>query len=154
MNVVLDEARCAAWRIFLKTHAKAIELIERELAEADLPPLSWYDVLWTLEQAPERRLRMHEIANAIVLSRSNLTRLVDRLEAADLLCRESCPSDRRGAFAALTDKGLALRQRMWPVYSQAIAKYFAQYLSDAEVMTLTQVLKRMLAAIDQAPSGQ
>jgi DNA-binding MarR family transcriptional regulator len=76
----------------------------------------------------------------------NLTRLVDRLEAAGLVCRKSCPSDRRGAFAEITEAGLAMRKQMWSVYAPSIAQYFAIHLSDTEVDVLTQVLERLLAS--------
>lgn len=146
MTPNLDESRNAAWRLFLTTHAKLIDLIEQELAQAGLPPLAWYDVLLVLSESPEHRLRMHELAEAMVLDRSNLTRLVDRLEAKGLVCRKSCPTDRRGAFAAITQEGLAMRLHMWPVYQQAIAKYFARHLSETEVEVLTNALKQMLAS--------
>jgi DNA-binding MarR family transcriptional regulator len=146
MTTNLDESRNAAWRLYLRTHALLIDLIEQELAEAGLPPLAWYDVLFALYEAPEHRLRLHELADALVLRRSNLTRLVDRLEAEGLVCRKSCPTDRRGAFAAITEEGLAMRQQMWSVYAQCISKYFAVHLSDAEVDVLTEAMKRLLAA--------
>lgn len=142
----LDESHNAAWRIFLTSHAVLIDRIEQELAQAGLPPLSWYDVLFALYEAPSRRLRLHELADAIVLQRSNLTRLIDRLEAAGLVRRESCPTDRRGAFAAITQEGLAMREQMWPIYAQAIAKYFACHLSNTEVEVLTKAMRRVLAA--------
>ncbi|HEY9742503.1 MAG TPA: MarR family transcriptional regulator, partial [Coleofasciculaceae cyanobacterium] len=98
MTTNLDESHNATWRLFLTSHALLIDLIEQELAQAGLPPLAWYDVLFALYEAPDHRMRLHELADAIVLRRSNLTRLVDRLEAAGLVCRKSCPTDRRGAF--------------------------------------------------------
>lgn len=147
MTPTLDESRSSAWLIFLKAHALLIDLIEQELAQAGLPPMAWYDVLLALSESPDQQLRMHELADAIVLHRSNLTRLVDRLEAAGLVCRKLCPSDRRGSFAAITEEGLAMRQRMWSVYAQAIAKYFAIHLSDAEVDILTEALGRVIAAV-------
>lgn len=146
----LDESRNALGRLFLTTHAKLITLIEQELAQAGLPPLAWYDVLLALSESPEHRLRMHELAEAMVVDRSNLTRLVDRLEAKGLVCRKSCPTDRRGAFAAITEQGLAMRLHMWPVYEQAIAKYFACHLSDTEVEVLSLALKRMLGGASKA----
>ena len=88
-------------------------VIEERLRAAGLPELAWYDVLWTLERAPHRRRRMYEVAELTVVARSNLTRLVDRLEAAGLVERDRDCADRRGAFAVLTDKGLAMRKRMW-----------------------------------------
>lgn len=149
MTLNLDESRNTTWRLFLTTHSKLVDLIEQELALAELPSLAWYEVLLALSESPEHRLRMHELAEIMVLDRSNLTRLVDRLEAKGLVCRKSCPTDRRGAFAAITEEGLAVRQKMWPVYEQAITKYFGCHLSDTEVEVLSKVLKRMLAGTQE-----
>lgn len=146
MTIDLDAARNTAWRTFLTAHVSAIEQIERELAEAGLPPLGWYDVLFALSEAPDGKLRLHELAQTVLLSRSNMTRLVDRLETAGLLQRESCPSDRRGAFAVITAAGSAMRQQMWSIYAHGIAKYFAAHLSDEEVNTLTLALRRVITA--------
>ncbi|UBF24487.1 MarR family transcriptional regulator [Kovacikia minuta CCNUW1] len=143
----LDEARNKAWKLFLTTNVLVLELIEQELADAKLPPLSWYGVLWVLEQSPGHKKRLHELAQEVLLSRSNVTRLLDRLEAEGLLSRERCPRDRRGAFACITPAGLELRQRMWAVYSQAIAKYFTHYLSDEEVAVFTKAFERVLAGV-------
>lgn len=143
----LDESRVSAWRLFLTAQARLIELIEIELAQAGLPPLGWYDVLYALEETPKRRLRMHELSAAVVLSRSNLTRLVDRLETAGLLRREPCPTDRRGAFAVLTAEGAKMRRRMWPVYARCIADHFASHLNKAEAKVMTEVFHRVLADI-------
>ncbi len=142
----IDESHLAAWRAFLNTHAVVIELIERELAVAKQLPLSSYDVLLTLLEAPDHRLRMHEIADAVVLSRSGLTRLIDRLEAQGLLVRErSCP-DRRVAYAVLTEQGKAALRRAWPVYAKGIELHFTSLLNDTEVRTLTEALEKVLAA--------
>jgi DNA-binding MarR family transcriptional regulator len=140
----LSASQNSAWRLFLKTHAVLLEKIERELKQAKLPDLSWYDVLWALEEAPNQRLRLHELAEALVLQRSNLTRLVDRIEHMGLVRRETCDSDRRGAFAVITPKGLALRQQMWQVYSQSIHRHFAERLSEEEIAALTQAFKALL----------
>jgi DNA-binding MarR family transcriptional regulator len=146
MTRKLDGPRNSAWRIFLTAHVTLIELIERDLALSGLPPLGWYDVLYTLEEASDHRLRMNELARAVLLSRSNVTRLVDRLEAEGLLRREPCPRDRRGAFAVITQEGLAMRLKMWTVFGPGIAQYFGSHLSDDEVELLTKVFKRMLTA--------
>jgi DNA-binding MarR family transcriptional regulator len=145
MNEPLDEFHLAAWRAFLNTHAVLIDKIDHELAAAKVLPLSWYDVLLALYEAPNRRLRMHEIASAIVLSRSGLTRLVDRLEAEGLLFRERSGTDRRGAYAVLTDKGLAALRQTWPVYAKGIVEHFACFLSNKEASILTDVFQKMLA---------
>jgi DNA-binding MarR family transcriptional regulator len=142
----LDQGREEAWRALLTAHAVAIERIERELSEAGLPPLGWYDVLLELWRAPGGRLRMHELARAVVLSRSGLTRLVDRLEKAGLLRREPAPKDGRGSFAVLTDEGSRTREMMWPVYVEGIAKHFGAHISDEEAQVLARALGRIHAA--------
>jgi DNA-binding MarR family transcriptional regulator len=113
-----------AWRAFLNAHALATKRISRDLAEAGLPDLTWYDVLWTLYRAKGRRLRIRELADAVVLSSTGMTRFVDRLETAGLVRREAVPGDRRGAYAVITKEGIDLLRRMWPVYARGIATYF------------------------------
>jgi DNA-binding MarR family transcriptional regulator len=149
MKVKLDEAQNTVWKLFLTANVLLLELIEQDLAEAELPPLSWYGVLWVLEQAPGHKKRLHELAQEVLLSRSNVTRLLDRLESEGLLSRQRCPSDRRGAFACITDAGLEMRQRMWTVYSQSIANYFTDHLSAEEIAVLTKALERVLVAAKQ-----
>ncbi len=146
MGIEPDEARLTAWRAFLIAHASTVSAIERDLAAEGLVPLTWYDVLVALWEAPDHRLRLHELAREIVLSRSGLTRLVDRLEAAGLLRREAATDDRRGAYAVLTDEGRAAQLRAWPIYARGIATYFADHLSEEEAMILANALQRISAA--------
>ena len=95
----------AVWRSFLRAHARVVRSLEADLvAEHDLP-LAWYDVMVQLVEAPRRRLRMTELADRVLLSRSGLTRLVDRMVGAGLVRREPCATDARGYFAVLTDDG-------------------------------------------------
>src|ERR1700674_2702379 len=147
MDIELEQSRLVAWRSFLTAHAALINQIERELLEAEVVPLSWYDVLFALYDAPGQRLRMNELASTIVLSRSGLTRLVDRLEVEGLLKRERSASDRRGAFAVLTEKGLEAMRKAWPVYARGIEEHFARFLSDEEAYILTGVFQRMFLII-------
>lgn len=142
----LDEARGEVWRAFLAAHAAVIERIERDLAREDMLPLGHYDVLRALSEAPEHQLRMNELARAVVLSRSGLTRLVDRLEKVGLLRRERCDDDRRGCYAVLTEEGLEAMLRSWPVYAGGISEHFGRHLDDDEAATLTEALGRVLAA--------
>ncbi len=92
---------------------------------------------------------MSELARKVVLSRSGLTRLVDKLEVAGLLTRESTPADGRGAFAALTDEGMAALRQAWPVYARSILKHFAQHLSDEEARIYQESLGRILEAVGE-----
>src|SRR6266568_7230870 len=140
---LLSEQHLVAWRTFLKAHATLIGRIDHDLVAAQCPPLSTYDVLIELYEAPEHRLRMHELAERVVLSRSGLTRLVDRLEAEGFLTRDRCGTDRRGAYAVITGQGIAALQQAWPVYARGISQYFAQWLTPEEAEVLGSALERI-----------
>jgi len=142
----LSELHLAAWRAFLKAHATVVDRIDHDLVAAERLPLSWYDVLIELYEAPERRLRMHELAQRVLLSRSGLTRLVDRLEAEGLLTRDRSVPDRRGAYAVITEQGITALRRAWPVYAQGIVQYFAQWLTQEEAQVFVSALERVLQA--------
>src|SRR5258708_37517444 len=124
-----------AWAVLLAAYATLIEKIEAALARAKLPPLAWYDVLWELEKAAGGKLRMHELARRVVLSRSNLTRLADRLEGARLVAREDTPHDLRGYHCVVTPAGLAMRKKIWPAYKAQIQRRFSPHVSVADART-------------------
>ncbi len=143
VKTVLPEIRLEAWRKYLTSFWRIFAAIESDLAAAKLPSLSWYDALYVLYLAPERRLRMSELATSVLLSRSGLTRLVDKLEKEGLLLRKACPTDGRVQHAELTDKGVEMLRKIWPVYRAGIAKYFASEISDAEARQLAAIFSRM-----------
>lgn len=133
-----------AWQTLLRTHAHVIAVLERELVdEADLP-LSWYDVLLNLHEAPQRRLRMQELADAVVLSRSGLTRLVDRMAVAGLVQRRHSDDDRRVIYAILTDGGERRLREAAPVHVRGIEAHFGQYLTESEANELVGTLSRVM----------
>jgi DNA-binding MarR family transcriptional regulator len=142
----LSEQQLAVWRTFLKAHAIVVDRIDHDLVATERLPLSSYDVLIELYEAPSHRLRMHELAERVVLSRSGLTRLVDRLEAEGFLTRDRCGTDRRGAYAVLTEQGMAALRRAWPVYARGISQYFAQWLTPQEAQVLGSALERIIEA--------
>src|SRR5690349_19931793 len=109
----LDDASLDAWRAFLTAHAHVTRRISRDLVDAGLPDLSWYDLLWALRRSPERRLRVNQLAREVVLSPTAMSRFVDRAEAAGYVRREPDPDDRRALQVVLTDEGLELLRRMW-----------------------------------------
>jgi DNA-binding MarR family transcriptional regulator len=123
----LADEQLDAWRAFLNAHAHVTRAIGRDLAAAGLPDLGWYDLLWTLYRAPERRLRVNELAREVVLSPTAMSRFVDRVEAAGYVRREPDPADRRALRVATTDEGVDLLRRMWPVYERGIERYFAAF---------------------------
>lgn len=143
----------AVWRTFLRAHAEVSRRLEAELlAEHDLP-LAWYDVLVQLVEAPDRRLRMTELADRVLLSRSGLTRLVDRLEREGLVCRVACPSDARGLYAVLTGAGLARLRDASPTHLRGVAKYMTGRFSAAELATLGLLLARLSGDPGHQPEG-
>lgn len=132
----------AAWRMFLTTHAVIIRRLEAELmAEEDLA-LAAYDVLVQLAEVPERRLRMTELAGAVLLSRSGLTRLVDRLVRDGLVTREPCADDARGTFAALTGAGLDRLRKASKVHLRGVVEHMTSRLDDDELTQLASLLGR------------
>ena len=144
MSDTLNNLHLDAWRTFITAHALLIERVEREMAAAGVISLQWYDVLIELYEAPARRLRQGELARAVVLSKSNVSRLVDRLEVAGLLTRERCETDKRGAYVILTETGAAAMRAAWPVYARGIAVHFAAHLSAAEAETFAAAFTRIL----------
>ena len=117
-----------AWRELLRAEALISREAERRLREAGLPPLAWHEVLLALEQAPEQRLRHGALADAIILSRSGLSRLVDRMIAAALITRERRDDDRRGANIELTEAGAAMLTRTNALYAEVVERRFARPL--------------------------
>ena len=145
-KVEIDQPYLDAWRAFLNAHAALTRRVEDALASAGLPPLAWYDVLWPLYRSRERTLRMGELAASVVtISRSGLTRLVDRIEAAGLLQRQASANDRRGTEVVLTKEGAAMLRRMWPVYAAEIQRSFVDVLSEEEAVAVRDALSRVHA---------
>jgi DNA-binding MarR family transcriptional regulator len=107
-------------------------------------PLTWYDILVHLSHAPAGRLRMQVLAESIVLSRSGLTRLLDRMTEAGLVRREMCREDRRGAFALITPKGRAALERAMPGHLHGIQEHFLNHLDDEDVRVLHGALSKIL----------
>jgi DNA-binding MarR family transcriptional regulator len=141
-----DPAQLAAWRLLLEAHATTTELLERELVAERGLPLSRYDVLLNLSEAPEGRRRMQELSASVLLSKSGLSRLVDRMVEAGLVRRERCQDDRRGWYAVLTDQGRSALRRAAPVHLRGVHEHFTRHLDPEEVRVLTAALSKVVAA--------
>jgi DNA-binding MarR family transcriptional regulator len=140
----LTSSELQAWRTFLRAHATVVRALEADLqAEHDLP-LASYDVLVQLSEAPDRRLRMTELADRVLLSRSGLTRLADRLEREGLLSREPCPEDARGTLAVLTDVGLERLRAAWPTHLRGVQEHVVSRLTAQEVEQLGALLGKLV----------
>jgi DNA-binding MarR family transcriptional regulator len=116
------------------------EVLARELKDDEGLPLAWYDVLVQLQEAPGRQLRMQELAAAVLLSKSGLTRLVDRMEREGLVRRAACPDDRRGVLCELTDEGYDTLRRTSRTHLRGIEEHFASHLDDHEAEVLARAL--------------
>jgi DNA-binding MarR family transcriptional regulator len=133
----------AAWRAYLRAHASITRALEAELlAEQDLS-LASYDVLVQLAEAPDRRLRMTELADAVLLSRSGVTRLVDRLEKGGLVARCPVESDGRGVAARLTDTGLDRLRTASRTHLRGVAQHFVNRLDEADLRGLERISRHL-----------
>jgi DNA-binding MarR family transcriptional regulator len=139
----LSAVELAAWRGMLRAHAALVRALDAELEEAHDLPLTHYDVLIYLRSAPDRRLRMAELADSVLLSRSGVTRLVDRLEREGLIERDSCSSDGRGCFAVLTDRGEALLARARPTHLAGVRRRFLSHFSEDELAVMAEGWNRV-----------
>jgi DNA-binding MarR family transcriptional regulator len=137
----LDEI--APWRWLLLAQAESVRAIERDLAGQGVIPLAWYDVLLELNAAPGRRLRMSELGERVVLSRTRVSRIVDELVRDGLVERTADPEDGRSSFAQLTDRGRAELRRAAPLYLKGIDEHFLSLLDAKERKVLASALERV-----------
>jgi DNA-binding MarR family transcriptional regulator len=135
-----------AFAALLKVQAAVVRTLEERLDEHRLVPIAQYDVLLELNAAPGRRLRMQQLSDRVVLSRSRVSRVVDEMERTGLVRREPDPHDRRAAFAVITDDGRAALRKVAPVYLQGIEEEFLSHLSPAERKSLERSLRKVLDA--------
>jgi len=140
-----DADRLAVWRAFLNAHATITQTLERELVADRELPLSWYEVLLNLHEAGGR-LRMAELADRLVINKSSLSRLCDRLETAGLMQREMVPEDARGVYAVLTRQGREVLRRAAPTHLRGVYDHFASYLTDTDVAALQRIFAKLPGA--------
>jgi DNA-binding MarR family transcriptional regulator len=139
----LSERELAAWRGLLEVHSATIVRLDAELEQEHGMPLSSYEVLLHLHDAPDCALRMGQLAERLFLSRSGLTRLIDRLVKAGLVERTSCESDRRGSYARLTAEGRARFQAARPTHLRGVREHFLSRLSRADLDHLAGIWARI-----------
>jgi DNA-binding MarR family transcriptional regulator len=132
-----------AWGALTRTHAAIVGRLQEALSSGDFPPLPWYEVLATIAEAPEQRMKMGELAEAMVITRGGLTKLVDRLVKAGLLERTFCETDRRVSYATLMPAGAELLDEMRPVVIAELRVAFVANLSVAEANELRATLERV-----------
>jgi DNA-binding MarR family transcriptional regulator len=138
-----ESDRLAVWAAFLRAHATVLAKLERELQDERDLPLTWYDVLFQLNAA-DAELRMQELARSVLLSKSGLTRLVDRMASAGLVARRTCDADRRGTWVGLTEEGRATLRRAAPVHLRGVSEHFVDRLGDEDLAALKAALDKVL----------
>jgi len=144
------DTRLAPWRAFLEAHARVTRRLDEELrAEHDLS-LAEYDALLTIAEAPERTIRMRRLADRVILSKSGVTRLIDRLVLDGLVERRACASDARGAEAVLTPAGLDRLRHASRTHLRGIAEHFLAAVDAADLPTIE---RSMRSVVDQAGPG-
>ncbi|MFP5218780.1 MAG: MarR family winged helix-turn-helix transcriptional regulator [Actinomycetes bacterium] len=140
----LSATELETWRTFLRAHAQVVRALEHDLVANHDLPLAHYDVLVQLSEAAGRQLRMTELAERVLLSRSGLTRLVDRLEREGLVRRQACPSDARGTLAVLTDDGVDRLREAWPTHLAGVLERVVGRFDEPELRTLGALLARLV----------
>ena len=143
MSDTRGEWRLEVWRSFLHAHVAVTRQLEQELTERAGLSLAWYDVLIQLVEADDHRLRMTDLADRVLLSRSGLTRLVDRMQADGLVRREPSPDDARGTFTILTERGLQRLRRAAPVHLAGVRQHWLAHFTDDELAQLGELLGRI-----------
>ena len=142
----LSEGELRAWQAFLRTHRSVTGTLDAELIREQQLPLGSYEVLLILSRAPNRAMRMSDVAGTSMLSRSGMTRLVDRLESDGLVERTTCQSDGRGVYAVLTDAGFARLRTASRTHLRGVRDHFTSRLSTDELDELSRLLGKLLPA--------
>jgi DNA-binding MarR family transcriptional regulator len=136
-------AQLASWRSFLRAHALVIRALEAELVAGQQLSLAAYDVLVQLVEAPGHRLRMTELADAVLLSRSGVTRLVDRLEKAGLVARSPVAGDGRGVAAEITQAGVDRLRTASRTHLTGVMRHFVEPLGE-DIDELERISRRLV----------
>jgi DNA-binding MarR family transcriptional regulator len=139
----VDDASLGAWRAFIQTHARLLHRLDEELQAAHGLSLAEYDALLQLVNAPEHRLRMSALADRVLLSRSGITRLVDRLVADGMVERSACPTDARGSMAAITAQGVTRLRAASRTHLEGVRRYFLDVVSNEDQAVIERALGRV-----------
>ncbi len=148
----LDDRQQRVWRQLLTVHARLVARLDQELQAGEGLTIGDFEVLVHLSEAPDRQLRMADLAGRLALSPSGLTRRVDGLARAGLVNRRTCPSDKRGSFAVLTDEGFAAVRCAAATHVQGVRRYVIDALGDDGVDRLDAALAVIAAALDETPA--
>jgi DNA-binding MarR family transcriptional regulator len=143
-GAALDEVEATAWKRLLRVHAALVKELDAELEVRHGLPFTSYEVLCSLREAPDGRLRMAELAEHVLLSRSGMTRLIDRLEREGYVSRSTCDKDGRGCYAVLTGEGAAAVERARATHLAVVRTRFLRHFTKQELEELASLLARPL----------
>lgn len=147
------DPRHETWPLFLRTYTLLMDRLESELREARGIPLTWMDVLIQLSKTSDGRMPMNQLAQSVLLSKSGLTRLIDKMVDAGLVTRSACPTDRRVVYASITTKGRAAFDKAGKIHFAGVADHFTSQLSPAETAAFETALRKISDALT-APSEE
>jgi DNA-binding MarR family transcriptional regulator len=153
MDTAVEQETLETWRSFITAHSRVVERLSQELEQEAGLPLAWFDVLLRLSESDKSRLRMHQLADSLLLSRSAATRFIDRMESAGLVERIQCLTDGRGTFVQLSAAGLKRLRFAAPIHKRGVAEHFGQYLDESESRVIGAVMDRIGAAVSPVESG-
>ena len=141
-----------SWGWLLFAHAKVLDALEADLLEQHDLPLIWFDLLNRLREAPQQRMRMNDLKDASLFTKSGITRLIDRIEATGFVARVRSSQDRRGVYVAITRAGNDKINQVWPDHVASVWKHYGQYL-DADDMDAIEIASRKILADTDVPTA-
>jgi len=150
---LLSERELRAWRGMLRVHSRMVKALDAEMDETHGLGLTSYEVLMYLADSPDGRMRMHDLAASVLLSRSGLTRLADRLARDGLIERKACESDARGAFAVLTPAGRERLGTARRTHLDGVRRHFLEHLGDEELDALAEIWEKVQPGVHGPAPG-
>ena len=140
------ESTVNAWARLIRAQTKVLDAVEEDLKVAGFPPLAWYDVLLELRRTDGEGLRPMELETRLLLAQHNVSRLIDRMDAKNLVKKKRAVDDGRGQLVEMTEAGRDLLRRMWPVYRRAIQRHMGSKLDAGETERLAELLGKLLVS--------
>lgn len=146
MERKLTENQIDTWAKMLVIQSRSIISIDADLAQNEEISMVWYDILLILSKEKDKKLRLSQIADKSVLTRSGLSRCIANLESQGYIKREKCEVDKRSSFAVLTKKGQKAQKQAWPIYRKGIIENFLKHLDDKDISDLSRIFDKILGS--------
>lgn len=149
MTTAPTDPKSAAFSLLVRAKSKLDVRLAQSLESIGSVPLDVFEVLDTVSRCPEGRMRLSDLADALALSRSGLTRRLDRVERVGYVVREECPDDKRGAYAVLTDPGRQVHEANLPVFRETVRAHFDDRITEGEARQLSALMRRVIGSLDR-----